>query len=42
MDNNRTDDWRIKGARFVNYLTTRNKECWGFFAAGFFIAIIFG
>lgn len=33
-------DWRTKGARFVRYVTTRNKECWGFFAAGFLIAVI--
>jgi hypothetical protein len=32
--------WRKKGARFVRYLTTRDKECWGFFAAGFLIAAI--
>jgi hypothetical protein len=38
---NGTDGWRRKGARFVQYLTTRDKECWGFFAAGFFLAIIF-
>lgn len=36
-----TVSWRIKGARFVQYLTTRDKECWGFFAAGFVLAIIF-
>ncbi|MGB3456941.1 MAG: hypothetical protein WBG08_13130 [Litorimonas sp.] len=35
-----TDDWRAKGARFVQYLTTRDRECWGFFAAGFLIAAI--
>lgn len=34
------DSWRTKGARFVQYLTTRDKECWGFFAAGFLIAAI--
>lgn len=33
-------DWRSKGARFVRYVTTRDKECWGFFAAGFLIAVI--
>jgi hypothetical protein len=38
---NGTDSWRIKGARFVQYLTTRDRECWGFFAAGFLIAAIF-
>ena len=36
----RSDDWRAKGARFVQYLTTRDRECWGFFAAGFLIAAI--
>jgi hypothetical protein len=43
MDRNtHTDeDWRLKGARFVRYLTTRDRECWGFFAAGFLIAAIF-
>lgn len=39
--NNATNDWRTKGAKFVRYLTTRDKECWGFFAAGFLIAVIF-
>jgi hypothetical protein len=38
---NGTNSWRRKGARFVQYLTTRDKECWGFFAAGFFLAVIF-
>ncbi|MGB6229288.1 MAG: hypothetical protein WBF53_04075 [Litorimonas sp.] len=36
-----TDSWRVKGARFVQYLTTRDKECWGFFIAGIIIAIVF-
>ena len=34
------ESWRLKSARFVKYLTTRDKECWGFFAAGFLIAAI--
>lgn len=42
MHHSSTDNWRVKGARFIQYLTSRNKECWGFFAAGFFLAIIFG
>jgi len=37
----RSDSWRVKGARFVRYLSTRKMECWGFFAAGFLIATIF-
>ncbi len=37
----RTESWRIKGARFLRYLSTRKMECWGFFAAGFLIATIF-
>jgi hypothetical protein len=40
MDN-RSHDFRRKGQRFVRYLTTRSTECWGFFAAGFLIAVIF-
>lgn len=36
-----SDSWRVKGARFVQYLTTRDKECWGFFIAGIVIAIVF-
>jgi len=35
------DSWRIKGARFLRYLSTRKMECWGFFAAGFIISAIF-
>ena len=35
------DSWRIKGARFLRYLSTRKMECWGFFAAGYLIATIF-
>ena len=37
----RSDSWRIKGARFLRYLSTRKMECWGFFAAGYLIATIF-
>lgn len=37
----RDEDWRAKGARFVRYLTTRDRECWGFFIAGVLIAIVF-
>ncbi|MBC6403890.1 MAG: hypothetical protein GDA39_09435 [Hyphomonadaceae bacterium] len=33
--------WKAKGLRFLRYLSTRKMECWGFFAAGFFIATIF-
>ena len=33
--------WRLKGARFLRYLSTRKMECWGFFAAGFIISAIF-
>ena len=35
------ESWRIKGARFLRYLSTRKMECWGFFAAGYLIATIF-
>ena len=35
------DSWRLKGARFLRYLSTRKMECWGFFAAGFIISAIF-
>ena len=27
--------------RFLRYLSTRQMECWGFFAAGFVLATIF-
>ena len=37
----RTESWRVKGARFVRYLTTRPIESWGFFAAGAVLAKIF-
>ena len=35
------DSWRLKGAHFLRYLSTRKMECWGFFAAGYLIAVIF-
>ena len=35
------DSWRLKGVRFLRYLSTRKMECWGFFAAGYLIAVIF-
>ena len=25
-----SDSWRLKGARFLRYLSTRKMECWGF------------
>jgi len=36
-----SETWRVKGAKFVRYLTTRPVECWGFFAAGAVLAKIF-
>ena len=33
--------YKAKFWRFVKYLSTRQMECWGFFAAGFLIAKIF-
>ncbi|WP_427453752.1 hypothetical protein [Litorimonas sp. WD9-15] len=39
--NGSSDSWRIKGARFVRYLKSRPTECWGFFAAGALIGMIF-
>lgn len=33
--------WKRKFYRFLRYLSTRNMECWGFFAAGFLVATIF-
>ncbi len=38
--NGTTQDWRVKGARFVRYLTTRSVECWGFLAVGVLIGKI--
>jgi len=40
LDHKNGDSWRIKGARFVRYVTTRHPEVWGFFAAGFIAAKI--
>lgn len=36
-----TEAWKAKFFRFLRYLSTRQMECWGFFAAGFVIATIF-
>ena len=33
--------YKSKFWRFVKYLSTRQVECWGFFAAGYIIATIF-
>ena len=33
--------YKAKFWRFMKYLSTRQMECWGFFAAGFLIATIF-
>ncbi len=35
------DSWRLKGAVFLCYLSSRKMECWGFFFAGYLIATIF-
>ena len=35
------EEWSRKARRFLRYLSTRQMECWGFFAAGFLIATIF-
>ncbi len=35
------EDMKAKFFRFLRYLSTRQMECWGFFAAGFLIATIF-
>lgn len=32
--------WKAKGLRFLRYLSTRQMEVWGFFAAGFIISKI--
>ncbi len=34
------EPWRVKGARFTRWLTSRPAESWGFFAAGFLICAI--
>ncbi len=33
-------DWKRKGLRFLRYLSSRDMECWGFFAAGILVAKI--
>lgn len=33
--------FKAKFWRFIKYLSTRQLECWGFFAAGFLVATIF-
>ena len=35
------EDVKATFFRFLRYLSTRQMECWGFFAAGFLIATIF-
>jgi hypothetical protein len=37
----RTESLKTNALRFMRYLSTRNVECWGFFAAGFLVATIF-
>lgn len=37
----RTEEWKAKGLRFLRYLSTRQMEVWGFFAAGFILGKIF-
>jgi len=37
----KTDSAKAKFLRFLRYLSTRQMECWGFFAAGFIISKIF-
>ena len=37
---NQPEPWRVKGARFTRWLTSRPAESWGFFAAGFLICAI--
>jgi len=41
LNQNTDDSWRVKGARFIRYVTTRHPEVWGFFVAGFLAAKIF-
>lgn len=36
-----TDDWRVKGAKFIRYLTSRKTETWVFFVAGAVLGKIF-
>jgi hypothetical protein len=38
---NRREEWKAKGLRFLRYLSTRQMEVWGFFAAGFILGKIF-
>ena len=33
-------EWKRKGLRFLRYLSTRQMECWGFFAAGVLVGKI--
>lgn len=41
LDRHRTSsEWKRKGLRFLRYLSTRQMECWGFFAAGILIGKI--
>jgi len=35
------EEWKAKGLRFLRYLSTRQMEVWGFFAAGFILGQIF-
>ena len=37
----RNEAWKAKGLRFLRYLSTREMEVWGFFAAGFILSKIF-
>jgi len=37
----RREEWKAKGLRFLRYLSTRQMEVWGFFAAGFILSKIF-
>ena len=37
----RGEAWKAKGLRFLRYLSTRQIDVWGFFAAGFVLAKIF-
>jgi len=34
------EEWKAKGFRFLRYLSTREMEVWGFFAAGFILSKI--
>ena len=37
----RGEEWKTKGLKFLRYLSTREMEVWGFFAAGFILSKIF-